>query len=215
LPDRNILGRHADATRDTSAVHSRDLGVAAVRSLQGVIDDICSGAFAPDETRRGYFPSRVIDADAAGQDNLTTVEVGPQQDSKVELIEVKEDHDECIDLLSDDDQANGADGDFQHSESSSDEASSSESDLEVMPTQPKFIKVITSFKESHGIAYKHPCSKLVHYVVASEVPSIKQNLVFSCGRKLSDKYERTKSFDPFNMCRLCKRQGMQDGALQD
>ena len=209
------MGRHADATRDTSAVHSRDLGVAAVRSLQGVIDDICSGAFAPDETRRGYFPSRVIDADAAGQDNLTTVEVGPQQDSKVELIEVKEDHDECIDLLSDDDQANGADGDFQHSESSSDEASSSESDLEVMPTQPKFIKVITSFKESHGIAYKHPCSKLVHYVVASEVPSIKQNLVFSCGRKLSDKYERTKSFDPFNMCRLCKRQGMQDGALQD
>lgn len=209
------MGRHADATRDTSAVYSRDLGVAAVRSLQGVIDDICSGPFAPDETRRGYFPSRVIDADAAVHDNLTSIEVGPQQSAKVELIEVKEDHDECIDLVSDDDQAGGADSDLQHSESSSDEASSSESDLEVVPTQPKFIKVITSFKESHGIAYKHRCSKLDHYVVTSEVLSMNQNLFFCCGRKLSDKYERTKSFDPFNMCRLCKRHASQDGALQD
>lgn len=162
LPDRNILGRHADATKDISAVYSRDLGVAAVRALQGVIDDICLGTFAPDETRRGYVPNLVIDADAVNHTAQTSKEVESQQWAKVELIEAKEDQDECIDLLSDDDGASKADGDFQRSESSSNETSSSESEVEVAPTQPKFIKVITSFKESHGIAYKHRCSKLVH-----------------------------------------------------
>ena len=105
LPDRNVVGRHADATKDTSAVYSRDLGVAAVRKLQGVINSISERSFAPDETRRGYFPNPVVDADLPEQKAF--------QPTKVELIEVEEDQEVCVNLVSDDNDSRGAGSDFQ------------------------------------------------------------------------------------------------------
>ena len=92
LPERNILGRHADATRDTSAVYSRDLCAPAVTSLQGGIDAIREGSFNPDETRKSYFQNPVIEVDQGiSSDNPLT---------KVEHIEVKDDEPELVDLVS-------------------------------------------------------------------------------------------------------------------
>lgn len=204
LPDR-MLGRHADATKDTSAVYSRDLGVAAVRKLQGVINSISEGLFAPDEIRRGYFPNLVVDA-------LPEQEFQP---TKVELFEVKEDQEICVDLVSNDNDSRGAGSNFQEIESSSDEASSSDSEVDPAPKRPGLIKAITGIKESHGLSYTHQVSKLVHYVVASAGTPTNQLLVFSCGRKLSNKYEKAYSFDPFNMCSLCKKHATTDGELND
>ena len=207
LPDRNILGRHSDATRDTSAVYSRDLGVAAVRKLQGMIDSIAEGTFAPDESRRGYFPSLVVDIDSPVQKEL--------QPTKIETIEVKEDQEATIDIISDDDGSHGAENDFHDTESSSDEVSSSDVEVDTSLKRPRLIKISTSIKESHGLAYRHQLSKLVHYVVASAGSTLNHQLVFSCGRKLSSKYEKADSFDPFNMCSLCKKHAATDGALKD
>jgi len=207
LPDRNILGRHSDATRDTSAVYSRDLGVAAVRKLQGMIDSIAEGTFAPDESRRGYFPSLVVDIDSPVQKEL--------QPTKIETIEVKEDQEATIDIVSEDDGSHGAENDFHDTESSSDEASSSDVEVDTSSKRPRLIKISTSIKESHGLAYRHQLSKLVHYVVASAGSTLNHQLVFSCGRKLSSKYEKADSFDPFNMCSLCKKHATTDGALKD
>ena len=206
LPERNILGRHADATRDTSAVYSRDLCAPAVTALRGVIDAIKEGTFNPDETRKGYFQNPVIEVD---QD----ISSGKPQ-AKVEHIEVKDDESELVDLVSDEEPHPSAHSDVLESESSSSGASSSDCQPAVVPPQPKVVKRRTSIKESFGEAYRHSWSKLVHYVVTSSPGAGACSAVFSCGRKLSQKYELTKDFDPFNMCSLCKRHAARDGALQ-
>ena len=66
-----------------------------------------------------------------------------------------------------------------------------------------------------GHPSRHSWSKLVHYAVASPIVAGTCNSVFSCGRKLSQKYELTKDFDPFNMCSLCKKHAARDGALME
>ena len=195
LPDRNILGRHADATRDTSAVYSRDLCAPAVLSLQKVIDAIRGGSFNPDDTRKGYFPDPIV---VEVDQDITSTDLC----AKVEHIEVKDDEPEPVDLVSED-------------EAPSSRASSSDCQQPVLQPQPKLVKRRTSIKESFGEAYRHTWSKLVHYAVASPVVAGVCNAVFSCGRKLSQKYELTKDFDPFNMCSLCKKHAARDGALTE
>ena len=172
-----------------------------------MIDSIAEGTFAPDESRRGYFPSLVVDIDSPVQKEL--------QPTKIETIEVKEDQEATIDIVSEDDGSHGAENDFHDTESSSDEASSSDVEVDTSSKRPRLIKISTSIKESHGLAYRHQLSKLVHYVVASAGSTLNHQLVFSCGRKLSSKYEKADSFDPFNMCSLCKKHATTDGALKD
>ena len=208
LPDRNILGRHADATRDTSAVYSRDLCAAAALSLQKVIDAIRGGSFNPDDTRKGYFPDPIV---VEVDQDITSTDLG----MKVEHIEVKDDEPELVDLASEDEAPRIEPGEVLDSESSSSRASSSDCQQPVLQPQPKLVKRRTSIKESFGEAYRHSWSKLVHYAVASPVVPGVCNSVFSCGRKLSQKYELTKDFDPFNMCSLCKKHAARDGALTD
>ena len=206
LPDRNILGRHADATRDTSAVYSRDLCAPAVLSLQKVIDAIRGGSFNPDDTRKGYFPEPVVievDQDIKST-NLCT---------KVEHIEVKDDEPELVDLVSEDEAPREEPSEVLDSESSSSKASSSDCQQPVSEPHPKLVKRRTCIKESFGEAYRNSWSKLVHYAVASPIVAGTCNSVFSCGRQLSQKYELAKDFDPFNMCSLCKKHAARDGAL--
>ena len=204
LPDRNILGRRADATRDTSAVYSRDLCAPAVLSLQKVIDEIRGGSFNPD----GYFPEPIV---VEVHQDITSTNLC----SKVEHIEVKDDEPELVDLVSEEEAHREELGEVLDSESSSSRASSSDGQQPVVQPQPKLVKRRTSINESFGEAYRHSWSKLVHYAVASPVGAGAGNSVFSCGRKLSQKYELTKDFDPFNMCSLCKKHAARDGTLTE
>lgn len=56
---RSMLGRHASCINDTFAIYSRDLMVAPAVELQGVIDRIADGSFAPDAPRSMFFGSGV------------------------------------------------------------------------------------------------------------------------------------------------------------
>ena len=155
--DRSVLGRHADATKDTSAIYSRDLSVKSVTALQKVIDAIHEGSFKPDETRKGYFQNDVIEIPPE-------VSVG-HTSAKVENIEIKDDDSECVNLVSEDSEGQDANEDLISSESSSDTSSSGDDDTEALPSRPKIIKVQTSLKEDSGITFKHCTSKTVHYML--------------------------------------------------
>lgn len=45
--------------------------------------------------------------------------------------------------------------------------------------------------------------------------SVEASLVFSCGRKVSTKFAEVKTFDPFNVCRMCKKHASRDGAFRE
>lgn len=90
--DRSALGRHADATKDTSATYSRDLRVRSVTALQKVIDEICKGSFTPDESWKSYFQDAVIEIPSEPPSHIEA--------TKTESIEVKDDASECSDLMS-------------------------------------------------------------------------------------------------------------------
>ena len=100
---------------------------------------------------------------------------------------------------------------------SEDSSSSSSSEEEVVypPPRAKVIKIQTGFKEGFGIAFKHCNTKTIHYVVGHSSVGIGASLVFSCGRKVSAKFAEVKSFDPFNMCSMCKKHARRDGAFKD
>lgn len=105
-----MLGRHTDATKDTSAIYSRDLSVKSVTALQKVIDAIHEGSFKPDETRKGYFQNDVIEIPPE-------VSVG-HTSAKVENIEIKDDDSECVNLVSGDSEGQDANEDLISSEDS-------------------------------------------------------------------------------------------------
>ena len=81
--DGSVLGRHADATRDTSAIYSRDLSIRSVSALQRIIDEIYKGSFSPDETRKSYFKDVVVEIPSEIPANTVT--------TKIENIEIKDD----------------------------------------------------------------------------------------------------------------------------
>ena len=127
--DSSVLGRHADATKDTSAIYSRDLSVKSVTALQKVIDAIHEGSFKPDETRKGYFQNDVIEVPSE-------IFVG-QTSAKVENIEIKDDESERVNLVSEDSEGQEVDEALISSESSSDTSSSGDGDMEVLQSRPK------------------------------------------------------------------------------
>ena len=148
--DRSVLGRHADATKDTSAIYSRDLSVKSVTALQKVIDAIHCGTFKPDETRKSYFSNDVVVPSEPLHD-LTT--------PKTESIEIKEDEADCVNLVSEESEGREEVEALLSSQSSSDTSSSGEFDNEAPQVRSKIIKVQTCFKEDAGTAFKHCTSK--------------------------------------------------------
>lgn len=65
--DRAVLGRHSTVLKGSTALYSRDLVSAALRSFQMVINQIYEATFNPDAGRSGMITPKPLAADAAPQ----------------------------------------------------------------------------------------------------------------------------------------------------
>ena len=209
IHDRNILGRHSSVVLETNAVYSRDLAVRAVMKLQGVIRAISKGAFAPDQSRSGYFP-KAPSGDVAQQ------QVAPLQ-AKVELIG---DSPAAADPEGTDQeglQNVEAEETSPRSDSESSEiGATSEEDLAV----PVFVETkrprrSVIIKDGAGESFKHKSTRTVHVSFLDVRNKGWLVTTFAWGRSLTQNYERTSSFDSSFMRRLCKLRAEREMILED
>ena len=193
--DKSVLGRHASVYSEAQAVYSRDLAIGSVMKLQKVILEISKQAFAPDNSRRGYFLESQPGGDAAA---VETVKIEDKESEAEETVEVPEE--QIVDL------------DSESSDSSTSKGESDRGDECAPPARKVFRHTLGS--GSKGRFVMHKVSKMVHYRDSLVCPErMNRSGTLSCGRAMSANYVETMQFDTVAVCRRCKINAMKDSAL--
>ena len=202
-----MLGRHASATSESSAVYSRDLATKSVALLQQLINDIHQGVFVPDASRRDYFPLRKAVEVAGGEIEANTSSETAVAANGVEMVSAKVE-DVAVDVSSDE-------GSSESSTTESDCDSSGESGRdEAMPEpQRKFPR---GFRLSNaGESFmKHVVSRVVHFADPDATSATGETKVFACGRRPGPNFVPAGQFDTTFMCKLCKTRALKTMNLE-
>ena len=197
--DRAVLGRHASAYGESSAVYARDLAIGAVSRLQEVLKKIHGGEFCPDAARSGYFPLQA-----------QTCEVELPLERDVVKVEDEQTEEEQATAAPDKEQVPDEEQ-FDGSSDSSESMEGSDSGDEVVEPNPKCFRHFAVGPLS-GRFVMHDVSKLVHYADPSFVDGRGARMI-SCGRSLNQNYKYITQFDSVDVCKRCKSNAVKDGAL--
>ena len=195
----SILGRHASSAKVTAAIYSRDLCVAPTRALQGVIKEIASGSFVPDNPRSKHctFPPDPghsnVGVDSRGDCKpAPAANVAPPIKSEALVI-------------SDDERADGDDGPSpddacDNSSSSSSSSDSSEDEECAQPPTVRRYKRARPCEQAGQVWYMHRKSTFLH-LRKNDSP------ILACGRPVNVRYERASvaALQNCEECRTCRR----------
>ena len=207
--DRDILGRHVTALHGSGPLYARDLLSAPLRKLEETISYISGKQFMPDHNRSGMFtPVRcqasartpVVEVEEKNSLSLSVVS------APVPNVEIKEDDDNDVQIISDSDEDGLAPSERAYSDS--DKSDGLQSEVEEAVAQKTAASARTdgsvNIAQMQGRRFFcHKKSGICHFSDASGIDSVRMDF-FACGRKMSDNFTHVPSVgDACLKCSLC------------
>ncbi len=216
---RRLLGRHSSAVVDADSIYARDLMISPVDSLDKVMSAICEGRFYPDAPRSQYWPqleplSRTPVPMTADPNSTMprTPTLQPQHVTrrdfeKQDTSQVKAESDnESWEALAVPEVIDVSSSSSESEESLQVPLASSSDEIdewENIEPKPKASRRTTDQPDENEVLWKHKKSKIVHSSLASGSHENSEH-VSSCGRRMTQKYERVQSISDWtSKCRVC------------
>ena len=207
--DRDILGRHVTALHGSGPLYARDLLSAPLRKLEETISFISGKQFMPDHNRSGMFTPVHCQASA----RTPVVEVEEKNSLSLSVVstvgacvEIKEDKDDEVQIISDSDEDGLAPSERAYSDS--DKSDGLQSEVEEAVAEQTGIPVRSEADGDRAQLhrrnfFRHKKSGICHLVEAP-VDDDHRCVFFACGRRKSDNFTRVPSVgDTCLKCSLC------------
>ena len=206
--DRDILGRHVTALHGSGPLYARDLLSAPLRKLEETISFISGKQFMPDHNRSGMFTPVHCQASA----RTPVVEVEEKNSLSLSVVstvgacvEIKEDKDDEVQMISDSDEDGLAPSERAYSDS--DKSDGLQSEVEEAVAEQTDIPVRSEADgdraQLHRRNFFRHKSGICHFVEAP-VDDDHRCVFFACGRRMSDNFTHIPSVgDTCLKCSLC------------
>ncbi len=207
--DRDILGRHVTALHGSGPLYARDLLSAPLTKLEETISFISGKQFMPDHNRSGMFTPVRCQANA----RTPVVEVEEKNPLSLSVVsaagacvEIKEDEDKEVQIISDTDEDGLAPSERAYSDS--DKSDGLQSEVEETVTQQSAVSAQSDGSgdpiQTHSRRFFcHKKSGICHFVEAPRNDSARCDF-FACGGKMSDNFTHVPTVgDACLKCSLC------------